>query len=121
MQHTDWAPILPLLSKQMKRASQFAAAIMILLLGLQPALAGAACAMSGAARSACPLCMSSMGAGCPMARGLAACCNRTDLRAAVLPAIPAKPRSAAASARISAGLELQFSYVAPSRWLPVAV
>jgi hypothetical protein len=121
MQHTDWAPILPLLSKQMKRVSQFAAAILILLLGVQPALLGAACAMNGATRAACPLCMSAIGADCPMAQGMAACCNRIDLGAVVLPAIPAKPRPARASARILVAAELHSSAVAPSRGLPPVI
>jgi hypothetical protein len=119
MQHTDWAPIPPLVSKQMKRAFQFAAAILILLLGVQPELAGAACAMSGAARAACPLCASAMGADCPMAHGLAACCNRTTVKAVVLPAIPVKPRSTAVSARMFVAAEPQSSAVSPARWLAV--
>ena len=105
----------------MKRAFQVAAMIVILLLGVQPALEGAACAMGGAMPTACPLCMSAMGTDCPMAQGMVDCCNRTPLKAVILAAIPAKPRSAAASSRTSTGLALLFSAVAPSRWLPVVI
>ncbi len=109
----------------MKRVSQFAAVIMVLLLGVQPALAGVACARIGAMRTACPMCIGAMGADCPMAHAVAAdcttnCCNQTILKAVVLPAAPAKPRSAATNAWMSTAVDLQAAAVPRSGCLPPA-
>ena len=85
----------------MKRGFQFAAVAVVLLLAVQPAMAGVACATSGMARAACPMGMSEMGADCPMAHGLVTdcsqdCCNHSAPKAMVLPAAPAKPMATAA-------------------------
>ena len=88
----------------MKRAFQFAAAVVVSLLALQPALAGLACASSGMASATCPMGMSAMGPDCPdcpMAQGRTAdctqdCCNHSS-SAVVLPAAPDKPKLLLAS------------------------
>lgn len=107
----------------MKRGFQFAAVAVVLLLAVQPALAGVACATSGMARATCPMGMSEMGADCPMAHGLTAgctqdCCNDTAPKPVLLPAVPVKPRLLGASIAISPVVELDIAVAAQPDWLP---
>ncbi len=107
----------------MKRIFQFAAVAVVLLLAVQPALAGVACASSGMSRAACPMGMSEMGADCPMAYGLLAdcsqdCCNHSAPKAMLLPATPAKPNLLLAPIAVSPAAELDHALAALPGWLP---
>lgn len=88
----------------MKRAFQIAAAILMLVLPVRPALADATCRMGMAtSQAACPMGMDEMGPDCPMAQHMAQdacaqdCCNHALPQTAVIPGTSAKPRSSAAA------------------------
>lgn len=107
----------------MKRAFQFAAVAVVLLLAVQPALAGVACETSGMTRAACPMGMSEMGVDCPMAHGMMAdcgqnCCEHATSTAVVLPAALAKPRLLAAGSAVSVAVELHVAVAPRPDWLP---
>lgn len=99
----------------MKRVFQSAATILVLVLGLQPALAGLVCGPGSAMRS-CSMSMNAMGTGCPMAHGLLAgcardCCAGTLLKTLVLPPVAPKPKSLIANAWFCGAFPVQAAAV----------